>query len=105
MGPGYFPRALGILLIVARPDPRRCARARCSGTPIVLPRRTSRCSSSSAAWCVFGARRRRTLGLVVATVLLVVVSSAASDEFRWKEAVISSLMLAAFTVVAFALRA
>ena len=42
------------------------------------------------------------LGLVVATILLVIVSSAASDEFRWKEAVVSSLLLAAFTVLAFA---
>jgi hypothetical protein len=42
------------------------------------------------------------LGLVIATILLVVVSSAASDEFRWKEAIISSLILAVFTVAAFA---
>ena len=41
------------------------------------------------------------LGLVVATLLLVIVSSTASDEFRWKEAVISSLLLATFTVLAF----
>jgi hypothetical protein len=42
------------------------------------------------------------LGLVIATILLVIVSSMASDEFRWKEAVVSSLLLAAFTVAAFA---
>ena len=41
------------------------------------------------------------LGLAVATVILVIVSSVASDEFRWKEAVIASLCIAAFTVIAF----
>jgi len=40
-------------------------------------------------------------GLVLATIVLIVVSSAASDEFGWKEALISSAILAVFTVLAF----
>ena len=31
MGPGYFPRMLGILLIVLGVDPRRCARSSSAG--------------------------------------------------------------------------
>ena len=42
------------------------------------------------------------LGLALSTVLLVVVSSMASDEFRWKEAVIASIAVAAFAVGVFA---
>jgi hypothetical protein len=34
------------------------------------------------------------LGLVLATILLIVISSTASHEFRWKEAVIASVILA-----------
>jgi uncharacterized membrane protein YeiH len=41
------------------------------------------------------------VGLVLATIVLVLVSSIASHEFRWKEAVIASLALAAFVVIAF----
>ena len=41
------------------------------------------------------------LGLVLATILLIVVASTASHEFRWKEALIASVLLAGFVVVAF----
>jgi len=41
------------------------------------------------------------LGLVVATILLIVVSSAASTEFRWKEALVSGVLLAAVAVAGF----
>ena len=41
-------------------------------------------------------------GLVVATILLIVLSSTASHEFRWKEAIIASVVMAAFVVAAFA---
>ena len=41
------------------------------------------------------------MGLVLATVILIMVSSAASHEFRWKEALVASLVLAAFVTVAF----
>ena len=41
------------------------------------------------------------LGLVVATIVLIMVSSAASTEFRWKEALVSSAVLAALSVAGF----
>ena len=41
------------------------------------------------------------LGLVLATMLLVLASSVASHEFRWKEATIASVVLAAFVVAVF----
>ena len=41
------------------------------------------------------------LGLVVASILLIVVSSAASTEFRWKEALLSGVVLAALSVAGF----
>ena len=41
------------------------------------------------------------LGLVLATILLILASSTASHEFRWKEAMIASVVLAAFVVAVF----
>jgi len=99
MGPGYFPRALGAILVALglllslralRLEGARIAFASPKPLLVVI-----------GSVVVFGIAAPP-LGLVIATVLLVVVSSAASDEFRWKEAVISSLILAAFTVAAFA---
>jgi hypothetical protein len=99
MGPGYFPRALGALLIALGLFLSLRA-LRIQGSKIVF-------ASPKPLLVVIGSvvvfgLAAPPLGLVVATVLLVIVSSAASDEFRWKEAVVSSLILAAFTVIAFA---
>ena len=98
MGPGYFPRALGILLIAIGLI-LSIRSFRLQGTPMTF-------GSFKPLLVVIGSVvvfgiAAAPLGLVVATVLLVIVSSAASDEFRWKEAVISSLLLAVFTVFAF----
>lgn len=99
MGPGYFPRALGALLVALGLFLSLRA-LRLQGLPIVFgsPKPLLVVIGSVVAFGVAAPP----LGLVVATILLVVISSAASDEFRWKEAVISSLILAAFTVAAFA---
>jgi len=99
MGPGYFPRALGAIL-VALGLVLSLRALRLQGTAIAL-------GSPKPLLVVIGSVivfgiAAPPLGLVIATILLVVVSSAASDEFRWKEAVISSLILAGFTVGAFA---
>ena len=99
MGPGYFPRALGAILIAIGLFLSLRA-LRLQGTPLSFPA-FKPVIVVIASVVVFGVAAPP-LGLVVATLLLVVVSSAASDEFRWKEAVISSLILAAFTVAAFA---
>jgi hypothetical protein len=98
MGPGYFPRALGAILVAL--GLVLCLRAlRTQGSPMLFPT-FKPLLVVIASVIVFGLAAAP-LGLVVATILLVVVSSAASDEFRWKEAVIASLALAAFTVLAF----
>src|SRR5215475_13360497 len=89
MGPGYFPRLLGGILVAL--GLILCLRAlRLRGTPITF-------GSFKPLLVVIGSVvlfgiAAAPLGLVVATVILVVVSSAASDEFRWKEAVISSML-------------
>lgn len=98
MGPGYFPRILGILLIVlgavlAVRGLRLRGEKIVFGAPkpvlIVL-----------GAIVLFGLTVTK-LGLVLSTVLLIVVSSAASSEFRIKEALISSAVLAAGAVAGF----
>ena len=41
------------------------------------------------------------IGLVLASILLIVSASAASSEFRWKEALLSGIVLAAGAVMVF----
>ena len=99
MGPGYFPRVLGGILI-ALGFILSLRALKLQGAPMVF-------GSFKPLLVVIGSVvvfgiAAPPLGLVAATILLVIVSSAASDEFRWKEAVVSSLLLAAFTVAAFA---
>jgi len=98
MGPGYFPRGLGMILIVMgavlilksfRSDGLRIAIKDVRPLLIVL-----------GSVVLFGLTVVP-LGLVLATILLIVVSSTASHEFRWKEAAIASVLLAAFVVAAF----
>lgn len=98
MGPGYFPRWLGGILI---------------GLGVILVLRSLRLQGEKiafptfqpvlvllAAVLLFGLTVTK-LGLVLATILLVLVSSAASHEYRWKESVVAAVLLAAFVVVAF----
>lgn len=100
MGPGYFPRILGILLIVL--GGALALRAlRITGPPlpgwkwrpvlIVL-----------ISVVVFGLLLTR-IGLVLSTVGLIVAASAASREFRPKEALVSGIVLAALAVGIFVL--
>ena len=98
MGPGYFPRILGILLIVL--GGALAARAlRLKGTslpgwkwrPVVVV---------LASVVVFGIVLTRA-GLVLSTIALIVAASAASTEFRWKEALASGVLLAALATGVF----
>jgi hypothetical protein len=98
MGPGYFPRGLGAILIAIGLFLTLRA-LRLKGAPITFP--SFRPITVIIASVVLFGIAAPPLGLVVATILLVVFSSVASDEFRWKEAVISSVLMAAFTVAAF----
>jgi hypothetical protein len=98
MGPGYFPRGLGVLMIaLGLILSLRALKLR--GTPLQF-------GSFKPLLIVLGsvvvfAMAAPKLGLIVATILLIVLSSMASHEFRLKEAVISSLALAVFTLAAF----
>lgn len=90
MGPGYFPRILGILLIVI-------------GAIIVLRGLKLQGSkieigSLKPAAIVLGSvvlfgLLSPVLGLVLSGIMLIVLSSAASSEFRWKEALASGIVL------------
>jgi hypothetical protein len=95
MGPGYFPRILGILLIVLGAvlalRAFRLSGARVPGwkwrpTLLVL-----------GSVVLFGAIVKP-VGMAISTVILIVLASAASHEFRPKEAVISGVLLAVLGV-------
>lgn len=98
MGPGYFPRALGIVLI-------------CLGAILCL---MGLCSSQEAkiSWhwrplltilfsiCVFS-WLAEPLGVIIASILLVCISSTASKEFKWKEALVSGIILGVMSTAIF----
>jgi hypothetical protein len=98
MGPGYFPRILGILLIVlgmiitfrgVRWDGEPLQKWRWRPTLVVL-----------LSVVVYGLLIGW-LGMAISTVLLIVAASAASHEFRWKESIVAGLLLSAMAVVVF----
>lgn len=98
MGPGYFPRALGALLLLfgavlslraLRATGGASARWRLRPLAIIL--------ASLAIFCL----ALKWLGLVVSGLVLVFVASIASTDFRWKEALASGLVQATFAVVLF----
>jgi hypothetical protein len=100
MGPGYFPRILGLLLITL--GAILALRAlRLSGTPV-----------SAFKWrptlvvlgsVVLFALVVQQVGLLLSTVGLIIGASAASHEFRWKEAVASGVFFAALAIGVFVL--
>jgi hypothetical protein len=98
MGPGYFPRILGILMIVLG---------------LILAFRSLRLQGAPVpAWkwrptllvlgsvVLFGAVVKL-LGMAISTVLLILVASAASHEFRVREALVSGVLLALLAVGVF----
>jgi|SRR3954452_10433794 len=98
MGPGYFPRMLGILLIViGLVLSLRALRLRGESMPAWKWRPTVIVLGSVV---LFGAIVT-SLGLVISTIILIVLSSAASAEFRPREALVSSALLAAVVVGVF----
>jgi hypothetical protein len=98
MGPGYFPRILGILLIVL------------GGALALRALRLKGTALPGWKWrpvlvillsvVVFGIVLTR-IGLVLSTVGLIVAASVASHEFRPKEALISGILLAALAAGVF----
>jgi hypothetical protein len=98
MGPGYFPRILGILLIglgaVLSLRGLRAGGEPISGwhwRPLGIVLLSVLAWGLAAPW----------LGLVVASLALVFMSSVASHEFGWREALISGVLQAASVVAIF----
>jgi hypothetical protein len=100
MGPGYFPRILGILLISL--GAILAIRAlRLQGTPIPGFKWWPTTIVLGSV-VVFGLVVEH-LGLFVSTIGLIFVSSMASHEFRWKEAIGSGIFFALLAVAVFVL--
>jgi hypothetical protein len=98
MGPGYFPRILGILLIVfGALITLRAFRLKGDRIPPWKWRPTLLVLGSVV---LFGAIVKP-VGMALSTVILIVIASAASHEFRPKEAVIAGVLLAALAVGVF----
>ena len=98
MGPGYFPRILGIMLIVL--GAALSLRAlKIKGEPIAKwhwkPTLVVLGSVVLFGYIVNFA------GLVLSTIILIVLASWASPEFRLKESLISGVLLAALVVGVF----
>ena len=98
MGPGYFPRILGILLIVLGAI-ITFRGVRWSGEPI--PRWRWRPTLVVLLSVVVYGILIGWLGVAISTVLLIVAASAASHEFRYKESIVAGLLLAALAVGVF----
>jgi hypothetical protein len=98
MGPGYFPRILGILLIVLGAILSLRA-LRLNGPPLPgWPWRPTVVVLGSVI--LFGAIVQ-TVGVAISTIILIVAASAASHEFRPKEALLSGVFLATLAVGVF----
>ncbi|HEX4523283.1 MAG TPA: tripartite tricarboxylate transporter TctB family protein [Casimicrobiaceae bacterium] len=98
MGPGYFPRLLGILLVVLGAALSLTAlRGRGPALPGWKWRPVSIVLLSVVA---FGLVLTHA-GLVLSTIGLIVVASTASREFRLKESLLSGILLAALSVGVF----
>jgi hypothetical protein len=100
MGPGYFPRILGGLLVVLGLA-IALRGLRLNGPP--LPRwHWKPVVVVLGSVALFGMILNY-LGMVISTVLLIVAASSASHEFRFREALIAGIALAILAVVVFVL--
>jgi len=98
MGPGYFPRMLGILLVVL--GGVLALRALATVGPPVPRFRWWPTVLVLGSVVVFGLIVQ-TVGLALSTLLLILVASAASPEFRWKEALVAGVVLATLATAVF----
>jgi hypothetical protein len=98
MGPGYFPRILGILMVLL--GAVLALRAfRLEGPP--LPKWKWRPTVVVLGSVVLFGAIVQPVGIAISTVILIVGASAASPEFRPREALIAGVVLAALAVVVF----
>ncbi len=98
MGPGYFPRLLGILLVVLGAALSLTA-LRGQGHP--LPGWKWRPVSIVLLSVVAFGLVLTHAGLVLSTIGLIAVASTASREFRFRESLLSGVLLAALSVGVF----
>lgn len=98
MGPGYFPRVLGILLLglgaLLSLSGFRSTGDALSGwrwRPLAIVLLSVGVFCLTAQW----------LGLVLASLMLVFFSSVADEEFSWKEALLSGVIQAVSAVAVF----
>jgi len=98
MGPGYFPRMLGILLI-GLGALLAFRGARLAGAPLGVWKWRPLVTVLGSV-VLFGAMVTHA-GLVLSTVVLIVLASSASREFRPREALVSGLLLSALAVGVF----
>ena len=98
MGPGYVPRALAWLLVLAGVG------MSVAGARTAFPRRATFAWRPvlfiGAAVVIFGATVDR-LGIVIAVILSTFVASFASPISRWRETPVLALALAALAAIAF----
>jgi hypothetical protein len=98
MGPGYFPRILGIMLVVL--GAALSLRAlRLQGSPV--PAWKWRPTLIVLGSVILFGLIVNYVGMVFSTIVLIALSSAASHEFRAKEALISGVLLAVLAVGVF----
>jgi hypothetical protein len=98
MGPGYFPRILGILLILLGAIVALRA-LRVDGPP--LPRWKWRPTVIVLGSVVVFGLIVQSVGIALSTVMLIFAASTASPEFRPREALIAGVLLAALAVGVF----
>jgi putative tricarboxylic transport membrane protein len=100
MGPGYFPRILGILLItLGGALALRSLKTQGAKVPRFLWRPLLLVLGSVV---VFGFIVEQ-VGLLLSTIVLILSASAASHEFRWKEALASGVFFALLAIAVFVL--
>ncbi len=98
MGPGYFPRILGILLVVLGAMIAFNG-LRVPGEPV--PPFKWRPTLVVLGSVVLYGIIIQNIGVAISTVVLIVTSSAASHEFRWKESIVAGVLLSALAVFVF----
>ena len=98
MGPGYFPRILGLLLLLLGAI-ITVRGLRGHGDPV--PPWRWRPTVVVLGSVVFFGLIVAKVGLAISTVILILLASAASHEFRPKEAIIAGVLLAALSVGVF----
>ena len=98
MGPGYFPRILGLLLIgLGSIIAARGLRGFGEAIPAWKWRPTLVVLGSVVLFGMIVA----TVGMAISTVILILTASAASREFRAKEAIVAGVLLAALATGVF----